>query len=113
MNSLAILETSLSLFVQVTLLIGIAAVIARRQESGQHADSCWAMLHVAILLVTLAAFFLPHLRVTVWADLHPTENYPPGLSTLQIVGSFISWTWGIGALVVVVMGIGGIVKATS
>jgi beta-lactamase regulating signal transducer with metallopeptidase domain len=113
MTSLAILETSLSLFVQVTLLIGIAAVMARRQQSDQNADSCWAMLHVAILLVTLAAFFLPHLRLTVWADLHPTENYPPGLSTLQIVGSFISWTWGVGALVVVAMGIAGIVKAMS
>jgi hypothetical protein len=31
MTSLGILETSLSLFVHVTLLIGIAAVIARRQ----------------------------------------------------------------------------------
>lgn len=113
MTSLGILETSLSLFVQVTLLIGIAALITRRRESARNADGCWAMLHVAILLVTLAAFFLPHLRLTVWADLHPTESYPPGVSTLQIVGSVIGWAWGVGALVIVVAGIAGIVKATN
>jgi bla regulator protein blaR1 len=112
MTSLSVLETSLSLIVQVTLLIGVAAFVVRRRHAGPNADSCWAVLHFCILMITAAAFFLPHLRLTVWADLHPTENYPTG-SALQILGSVIGWTWATGAIVVVLAGIVGMIKASA
>ena len=113
MTSLSVLETSLSLFIQVTLLIGVTAIIARRQFAGRNSDYYWAALHVCVLLVTAAAFFLPHLRLTVWADLHPTENYPNGGAALQILGSVISWTWATGAVAIVLVGIAGMIRASS
>jgi beta-lactamase regulating signal transducer with metallopeptidase domain len=113
MTSLGILENWLSLFLQVTLLIALAAVIARRQRFACNADGAWAMLHVAILLATLAAFFLPHFRLTVWADLHPTDDYPAGVSTLSFLASVVSWTWCIGAILIVVAGVAGMIKATN
>ncbi len=112
MTSLSVLETSLSLVVQVTLLIGVAAFVVRRRQAGPNADSCWAVLHFCILLITAAAFFLPHLRLTVWADLHPTENYPAG-SALQTLGSVIGWTWATGATFIVLAGIVGMIKASA
>src|SRR3954469_24349609 len=113
MTSLSVLEMSLSLFVQVTLLIGVAAFVARRLQAGPNADCCWAVLHICILLVTAAAFFLPHLRLTVWADLYPAENYPATGSTLQFMGSFIGWTWATGTCALVLVGIAGMVKASA
>ena len=112
MTSLSVLETSLSLIVQVTLLIGVAAFVVRRRHSGPNTDSCWAVLHFCILMITAAAFFLPHLRLTVWADLHPTENYPTG-SALQILGSVIGCAWATGAIVVVLAGVVGMIKASA
>ena len=112
MTSLTVLETSLSLLVQVTLLIGVGAFVVRRRQAGPNADSCWAVLHFCIVMITAAAFFLPHLRLAVWADLHPTENYPAG-SALQILGSVIGWTWATGAIVIVLAGVFGIVKASA
>ncbi len=113
MTSLSILETSLSLLVQVTLLIVVAAFVARRHQTGRNADYCWAAHHVCILLVTVAAFFLPHLRLTVWADLHPSESYPTGGSTLSVLGYVIGWTWVTGTLTIVLVGVAGLVKASA
>jgi beta-lactamase regulating signal transducer with metallopeptidase domain len=70
------------------------------------------VLHLCILLTTAAAFFLPHLRLTVWADLHPTENYPTG-AALQILGSIIGWTWITGTSALVLIGIAGMIKASA
>jgi bla regulator protein BlaR1 len=113
MTSLSALETLLSLALQVTLLIVVAAVVARRHHAGRNADYCWAALHNCILLATAAAFFLPHLRLTVWADLHPAENYHSSGSKLQLLGYVISWTWITGALAVVLTGIAGMIKASA
>jgi bla regulator protein BlaR1 len=113
MTSLSALETFLSLALQVTLLISVAAFVASRQKAGRNADYCWAALHICILLATAAAFFLPHLRLTVWADLHPAENYPSNGSKLQVLGSIIGWTWATGALAVVLAGVAGMIKASA
>jgi beta-lactamase regulating signal transducer with metallopeptidase domain len=48
----------------------------------------------------------------VWADLHPTENYPTG-SALQVLGSFIGWTWLTGTFALVLMGMAGLIKASA
>lgn len=88
MTSLSVLEVFVSLVGQVALLIGVAPLVTRGQ-TGRNADGCWAVAHVCIVLVAVAAFFLSHLRLTVWADLHPAENYPPSGSTLQILGTVI------------------------
>lgn len=113
MTSLSIVEILLSLAVQATLLIGVTALQARRQQQARNADACWAALHVCILLITVAAFFLPHMRLTTWADLHPAESYPAGNSTLQVLGSIFVWTWAVGGLAIVVGGIVGMFKAIA
>lgn len=107
------LEIFLSLTAQVTFLIGVAAWFARRQQPGRNGDICWAALHVCILLVTAAAFFLPHVRLTTWADLHPAENYPAGNSALHQLGSVLGWTWGLGAMIVFAIVVAGLIKAIA
>jgi bla regulator protein BlaR1 len=112
-TSLSMLEVFLSLTAQVTFLIGVAAYFARRQQPGRNGDVCWAALHVCILLITAAAFFLPHVRLTTWADLHPAENYPAGNSALHRLGSAIGWTWGLGVVTVFAVGVATMIKAIA
>ncbi len=112
MTSLSILEIFLSLVFQVTLLIVVTAALVRRNPGERNADYYWAFLHASILLITAAAFLLPHLRLTVWGDLHPTENYPPDGAALQVCGGCVGWIWGGGAVVMVLISILGMVKAS-
>lgn len=113
MTSLVILETFLSLSVQITLLIGVAYLIARHWPAARNNDFCWAALHVCILLVTGSAFLLPHLRLTTWADLHPAANYPANATTLPMAASLCSWFWASGAAFILMAGIAGIIKAVT
>lgn len=112
MTSLSILETFLSLAVQVTLLIAVTALLARRQRDEQSADYYWAVLHASVLSVTAAAFCFPHLRLTVWGDLHPTENYPPDGAALQDLGDCIGAIWAVGAGLMFLIGVLGMIKAS-
>jgi beta-lactamase regulating signal transducer with metallopeptidase domain len=111
-TSLATLELFVSLVAQVTLLIGAAAWITRRQRDAANTDRFWAALHISILLVTAAAFFLPHLRLATWADFHPTTTYPAGRTLLQTFGTTCGWIWAIGSMLVFVAGAAGMIKAT-
>src|SRR3954469_4237289 len=101
MSSLAILELFTSVFVQVTVVIGVAAFVSRRGRLGVDADRCWAMTHFGILLITVAALFGPHLRVTTWAAMHPGMNYPADGGSLAALGQFGVWIWAAGAIGVV------------
>ncbi len=83
------------------------------RRAGLNADRCWAALHICILLVTAAAFFLPHLRLARWADFHPAVNYPAGGAMLQVIGFACGWAWCAGGLTMLVAGIASMVKATS
>lgn len=111
MTPLTTLELFVSLVAQVTLMIGVVAYVARRHRGGANADFCWAALHVSILLITAAAFLLPHLRLATWADFHPTANYPSGSTVLQVLGWTCGWVWAIGALAVVIVGTVGMITA--
>jgi len=106
------LELWASLTVQVTLLIGVAAYVARRQQNSPSADRHWTALHICILLLTAAAWFLPHLRLSTWAALHPAASYPSGATTLQFLGWTCGWIWLVGALAVFIAGVGGVIRAT-
>ena len=53
-----------------------------------------------------------NLRLAKWGDFHPTSNYPAGKTFLQILGSTCGWLWAAGALVVFVVGVAGMIKAT-
>lgn len=112
MTPLTTLELFASLAVQVSLLIGVAAWLARRQRDRSNTDRCWAALHISILVVTTAAFFLPHLRLATWADLNPESTYPAGRTILQIVGTSCGWIWAVGAMTVFVVGAVGTIRAT-
>jgi bla regulator protein blaR1 len=111
MTLLAILEIFFSLTIQTTLLIGVAYVLVRRWPEARNNDFCWSAVHVCILLVTAAAFFLPHVRLTTWADLHPEANYPANATALPLAASICAWLWAIGAAGILIAGIAGIIKA--
>jgi bla regulator protein BlaR1 len=112
MNYLAILELFSSLFVQVTVVLAVAAFVSRRGRLGVDADRCWAITHFGILLITAAALFGPHLRITTWATLHPGLNYPADGAALAKLGHACLWIWPAGAAAVVFVAIAGMFKAT-
>jgi len=110
-NSLTVLETLISLTVQVTLLICVAAWVARRQHDGSDADCCWATLHACILALTAAAFLLPHLRLITWADLDPASNRIALYTALSLASRICGWIWLSGAAAIIAVCIGGIFRA--
>jgi bla regulator protein blaR1 len=111
-TSLTFLETILSLTAQVTLLLVIVGLVTRGRQADGGADIYWAVGHVSILLLTAAAFLLPHVRLTTWADLHPAENYPSS-GTLHLFGQILEWSWLAGAALLLVLVIVGILKASK
>jgi bla regulator protein blaR1 len=113
MTSFMFLELFVSLTVQVTILIAVAAWVARRTEAGRNADFCWAALHVSILIVTIAAIFLPHLRLTTWADLNPMKSYPVKGAPLDILGLICQWIWAAGAISIFFVIVAGMIKAVK
>lgn len=113
MNYSAILEVLTSLTIQVTLLIGVTASIARRPRFAAKADVCWSTLHVCILLLTLAALFFPHLRFLTWADFQPTQPHLRVAAITGFVGRLAIWAWMSGTTVILLACVVGIVRATS
>ncbi|HEX5472766.1 MAG TPA: M56 family metallopeptidase [Lacipirellulaceae bacterium] len=110
MTSAALLETFVSLTVQVSLLVGVAAWFVRKQEFRDSSDACWAMLHVCILALTCGAFFLPHIRVITWADLQPAESSLLVDQTISMAGRICAWIWATGAVAIIAVCVGGIIR---
>ncbi len=112
MTSLMMLEIFVSLTVQVTLLICIVAWVVRSQRSRAASDWCWAALHLCIICLTAAAFLVPHLRLVTWSDVHPAPNPPLINAAFSIFGRFCAWVWMTGALAILAVCIGGMIRAT-
>lgn len=112
MTSVTVLETFVSLTVQVTLLICLAAWVVQRQDVCSGVDWCWATLHTCILALTVAAF-LPHLRLITWADVYPASNSPTVDAACAVLGRICGWTWISGSLAVVAVCVGGMIRATA
>jgi bla regulator protein blaR1 len=112
-NYLSILEVFVSLSVQVAAVIGVAALVARSSRSAADADACWSALHVCILLLTAAAFFLPHVRLITWADIEPNEGHPIADSAVSIIGQTCAWLWVSGTTLFLAICVGGMFRATS
>ncbi|HVT28021.1 MAG TPA: M56 family metallopeptidase [Lacipirellulaceae bacterium] len=112
MTSSTVLEAFVSLTLQVSLLIGVAAWFVRKQEFRGSSDTCWAALHVCILALTCGAFFLPHLRLITWADLQPSESSPLADLTFSVAGRICGWIWATGATAIIAVCAGGILRGT-
>lgn len=63
MTLTAFLESAVSLSLQITQLVLITAWLARCTRSDRTGDRLWQVCHVLILLLTVATFALPHLRL--------------------------------------------------
>ncbi len=113
MNYLSVVETFVSLSLQVAVLIGLTAWVARRRRFRGNADACWSALHVCILLLTAGAFLLPHLRFITWADLQPSEGHPNIDATTSAAGRICLWVWLSGSATILAVCIGGMLRATS
>jgi beta-lactamase regulating signal transducer with metallopeptidase domain len=94
------LETIGSLTVQITLMIGVVAWITCRRQAAAAADWTWTALHASILLVTGAAFLLPHLRPVTWAALCVTSESASTQNAIDLGGRLLFWLWliGVGAM---------------
>lgn len=107
-----LLETLVSLTVQVALLISIAAVVVGRRRDAADSDLPWAAVHGCILLFTTTAFLLPHLRPVTLADLPWGTGSPAALSRYQLLGRICLWLWLSGMVTVIMAVLGGIWRAT-
>jgi bla regulator protein BlaR1 len=112
MNGATVLETFVSLFVQVSLLIGFTAWITSRDRFRANADVCWSALHVAMLTLTVAAFVFPHVRWITWADLQPSQDHPILDSLASISGQICGWGWFSGMALFLAVFASGIIEAT-
>ncbi len=112
MTSLIVLEIFVSLTVQVTLMICIAAWAVQRRKAGATCDWCWAALHLCIIALTAAAFLLPHLRLVTWSDVHPAPNSPLTNAVFTIAGRICVWFWLSGVLAILAVCVGGMIRAS-
>ncbi len=107
MTPLVLLEVFASLSVQITLLIALTAWIVKRPPFRASADTCWSMMHVCILLLTAAAFLLPHVRLITVAQVQPSEDHPVLDMLATSIGQTCAWIWLMGTAVFVgVCGLG-------
>src|SRR5262245_20591107 len=113
MTSLIVFELLVSLTVQVTFLVGVAACLSRGRRARSNADHCWAALYICILLVTAAAFFLPHFRVATWTELKPPLHAPVASTTFAFLARVCGSVWLIGTLAVLIAGVAGMIRATA
>jgi bla regulator protein blaR1 len=90
MSPLYVLELFASLSMQVTLLTCFAALFTQRNRNCADLDLCWAMLHAGILLLSIAGFSFPHLRIISWGDL------PQANSSIQLEAQLHRLGWGVG-----------------
>jgi bla regulator protein BlaR1 len=112
-NHHVVLETFASLTAQITLLICVAAWVTRKKLLPADTDTCWAAVHICILLLTVAAFFLPHLRWITWADLDQDGANSLTDVLCSTAGRFCTWAWLTGTAVIIAVCIAGMFRATS
>jgi bla regulator protein BlaR1 len=107
------LETIGSLTVQITLMIGVVAWITCRRQAAAAADWTWTAVHACILLVTGAAFLLPHLRPITWAGLCVTSESVAIQKAVDLGGRFLFWLWSGGVSIMLFALAAGIWRANS
>ena len=112
MTSLSVLEAFVSLSVQVTLVTCLAAWFVRRHRNCADLDVCWTTLHAGILLLSVAAFSFPHLRLITWGDLTQANRSLDLEAELRALGWGIGWVWLTGTLVCASLVVAGMFRAT-
>ncbi len=112
MSPLVLLEVFLSLSVQIALLIVLTTWIVKSPPFRTSADTCWSMAHVCILLLTAAAFLLPHVRLITLAEVQPSEGHPVLDMLATSIGQVCAWVWLTGTAVFVGVCVLGMYRAT-
>ncbi|MCC7085843.1 MAG: M56 family metallopeptidase [Pirellulales bacterium] len=107
-----VLEILASLIVQVAILVGMTSWIARRPRFAANADVCWSTMHVCVLLLTAAAFSLPHLRLVTWSDFGPARQHLRAVMAVDYVGWLATWAWLSGSVVILLACVAGICQTT-
>lgn len=101
----AVLAAAASLALQVTLLIAVSAWLARQADNERVGDRIWQVCHSLILIITLAAFAIPHLRLLPPSVIFGDENLA-GIAALESrVGLVFVGVWLTGFVV----GVAGLV----
>jgi len=93
MTLTAFFETALSLSLHVTLLILVTAWLVRCSRSENTGDRLWQVCHVLILLLFVAAFALPHLRLMPHSLLLDLVNRDAALTFETRFGMALAWMW--------------------
>jgi bla regulator protein blaR1 len=107
------LETISSLALQITLMIGVVAWITCRRQAAVAADWTWTALHACVLLVTGAAFLLPHLRPVTWAALCVSSESAATQDAIDFGSRLLFWLWLGGAGVMLAANLAGTWRASK
>ena len=100
MSGLRVLETLLSLSLQVALLAGATGYLARRRgRSERGRDALWNGCLAAFLLLALGAFMLPHLRLLPVAASQWETAPGDAAERLATIASAVGIVWGLGAVI--------------
>lgn len=99
MTATALLETVISLTVQVSLLLGVTLQLMRFVQAQHTADQLWSLTFRLVLLLTLVAFTLPHPRLWPHEFLRTQLAYDRLVSIESRIGLMVTAIWLGGALV--------------
>lgn len=104
----AFLESAVSLSLQVTLLVLITAWLARCTQRDLTGDRLWQACYVLILLLAVATFALPHLRLFPSFLALSGANREAALNVQAKLGLGVLWLWMAG----MVIGVGALILST-
>jgi beta-lactamase regulating signal transducer with metallopeptidase domain len=106
------LELLLSLTLQSSLILMLASVLSGRAKTSDAADRYWSRSHAYILLLCLAAFLLPHVRLMHPDAMVTVLNSRTGESIFRSVEPGISGMWLIGVVCLSVVTVWSLCRMT-
>lgn len=101
MSVFRLVESLLSFSLQVTIMIAISAVAARRLPRNQDRDTLWNLCFLTLLFVPLIGFTFPHLRLI---NTSATLRLPEQTGAASMPASFaigLVALWGVGTALMI------------
>lgn len=93
------LELLLSLSLQISLIVGVCTWLVRQRAHQDHAHRLWGVCHIMILVVTLSAIMLPHVRIIPHSVVTSHVPIPLAATSEHWIGGIVALVWALGAFV--------------
>ncbi len=97
MSPAGFLELVLSLSLQIAVMIGVCSWLVRQADRNDTGHRLWGTCHAMILVLTLAAVFLPHLRLVPHSLLTDRLPLEAVANSEHWLGGTLLTAWALGA----------------